>query len=360
MSETLSFPGLGLEFTLNRVAFSIGPLTVYWYGVIIALAFLAGITYVLLRVKHFGLDGDRVIDVILGGAIGSIIGARLYFVIFSWDQFRDNLWDIFNIRQGGIAIYGGIIGGFLAGLLMCRLRRVKALPMLDLAVGGLILGQAIGRWGNFVNIEAFGGNTSLPWGMTSPSIVNFLDANRTNLAGINMAVDPSMPVHPTFFYESVWCLLGFLFIAWYTRRRRFDGELLLIYSAWYGLGRAVIEGLRTDSLLIGTIRVSQLLAILCVIASVVIWGAVRSRINRSGDPEYLRLYVDTDEGQMILAGTFYQKKKKASDAPAQVAPEAQEPLETQEASEMQEVPEAQEEPETPGENGGEQKPNDNE
>ncbi len=310
MSETLAFPGLGLEFSLNRVAFTIGPVTIYWYGIIVALAFLAGISYALSRVKSFGLDGDRVIDVVIIGAIGGIVGARLYYVAFSWDQFKDDPVRIFMTWQGGIAIYGGIIGAFLAGLLMCKIRGVKFLPMLDLAVGGMILGQAIGRWGNFVNIEAFGGNTTLPWGMTSPVITNYLQSHLNELSAIHMQVDPSLPVHPTFLYESIWCLAGFIVIALYTSHRRFDGELLLLYTAWYGLGRSVIEGLRTDSLLLGTIRISQLLAILCVLGSAVTWAVIRSKIHRSADPNYLKLYVYTEEGQSILAGTFYPVKGK--------------------------------------------------
>lgn len=312
MSEVISFPGMGLEFTLNRVAFYIGNFAIYWYGIIIAAAFLAGITYILYRVRRFGLDSDRVVDVILGGALGAIIGARLYFVVFSWDMYKDNLLSVFNMRSGGIAIYGAIIGGFLAGYIMCRVRNVSFLPMADLAVGGLILGQGIGRWGNYVNVEAFGGNTGMPWGMTSPGIQSYLAANATALGELNMKIDPMMPVHPTFFYESVWCLLGFAAIFFYTSRRRFDGELLLIYSMWYGLGRAFIEGLRTDSLLIGTLRVSQVLAILCVLVSGLIWFSVHSKIKRSKDDDYLKLYVNTEEGQMILSGTFYKKKARKS------------------------------------------------
>lgn len=313
MSETLSFPGLGLEFEINRVAFTVGGISVYWYGILIAAAFLAGAVYTLKRVREFGLDGDRFIDVILGGVILGIIGARLYYVAFSWDTYRDNPVSILNIRLGGIAIYGGLIGAAVAVLLVCRFRRVKLLPALDLAAGGIILGQAIGRWGNFVNIEAFGSNTSLPWGMTSPTIEWYLQQHRSSLSAIGVTVDPSMPVHPTFFYESAWCLLGFLFLAWYTGRRRFDGELSLIYLGWYGLGRALIEGLRTDPLLIGSVRVSQLVAVLCVLASMLTLIIVRSRIRREGDPDYLKLYVHTDEGRAVLAGEFYPKKEKASE-----------------------------------------------
>lgn len=320
MPEILSFPGLGLQFEINRIAFSIGSRPIYWYGIIIALAFLAAASYALTRAKVFGLDNDRVMDVILGAVILGIVGARLYYVVFRWDTYMENPLSIFDLRAGGIAIYGGIIGGVIAAMIVCKWRQVKLLPMLDLAAGSLLLGQAIGRWGNFINIEVFGGNTSAPWGMTSPSISWYLKQNIGDLQRIGMSVDPSLPVHPTFFYESAWCLLGFIFMLWYTSRRRFDGELGLIYLGWYGLGRFFIEGLRTDSLLLGTMRVSQILALLCVIASVIALVSVRSKIKRANDPEYLKLYVETDEAAAILRGEFY-KKKDAAKAEEQSADE---------------------------------------
>lgn len=314
MEQTLSFPGLGLTLELDRVAFQIGGFAVYWYGIIIALAFVVGIVYVMSRVKSFGLDSDRVFDVLLIAVICGVIGARLYYVVFTWQDYKDNLLDIFNVRRGGLAIYGGIIFGVLGGWLGAKLRKVKFLPMLDLALGGIMLGQAVGRWGNFINIEAFGGNTTLPWGMTSPAIVSYLTANKESLGALGMNIDPTMPVHPTFLYESVWCLLGFLLIAFLTKRRRFDGELSLIYLGWYGLGRFFIEGLRTDSLLMGSVRVSQLVALLCFLFAVVALIAIFSRIRREADPDYLKLYVDTEEGQAVLAGTFYPDKKKDKDS----------------------------------------------
>lgn len=311
MSEALSFPGLGLEFAINRVAFSIGNMPIYWYGIIIAAAFLAAAAYALSRSRAFGLDSDRVIDVILCGVLFGIVGARLYYVAFQWDTYADNLMSVFDIRSGGIAVYGGIIGGVIAGMLACKWRKVKMMPMLDLAAGSLFLGQAIGRWGNFVNIEAFGSNTDVPWGMASPSISWYLQQNSADLAKLGVTVDPNMPVHPTFFYESMWCLLGFLFIAWFTSRRRFDGQIWLIYLGWYGLGRFFIEGLRTDSLMLGSMRVSQIVALLCVLASAFAFFTTLSKIRRANDPDYMMLYVNTDEGKSVLAGTFYKKKDQA-------------------------------------------------
>lgn len=309
MGELLTFPGLGLEFHLSREAFYVGSYPIMWYGVIMAAAFLVGICYVMWRVKQFGLDGDRVIDVLLLAVVGGIIGARAYYVIFSWDEYKDNLANIFKIWEGGIAIYGGLIGAVAVGLLVCKLRKVKMLPMLDLATGGLIIGQAIGRWGNFVNIEAFGANTTVPWGMAGPAVERYLTAHQAQLAQYGVTVDPTMPVHPTFFYESVWCLLGFLAIAWFTKRRCFDGELVLLYAVWYGAGRSVIEGLRTDSLMLGNIRVSQALSVVAVIVAIAIWVVVRGRTSRANDPEYLKLYVNTEEAELIRKGEFYAKAK---------------------------------------------------
>ena len=314
MEQTLtivSFPGLGLEFDVNRVAFSLGSIPVYWYGILIALGFVLAILYASKRAKEFGVDADRMLDVIIGGAIGGIIGARAYFVLLRWDYYGQNLDQIINTRSGGMAIYGGIIGGLLIGLLMCKIRKVKALPMVDLVAGGFFIGQAIGRWGNFVNVEAFGSNTSLPWGMASETISSYLAEHEAELEALGMNIDPNMPVHPTFLYESIWCLLGFLFIAWYTKRRKFDGELNLIYLMWYGAGRAVIEGLRTDSLMIPntSLRASQVLAIVMVIVATFIWLVKSSRVKRSGK----QLFVDSEEGQLIIKGEYYNKKKDASD-----------------------------------------------
>lgn len=322
MSEVLSFPALGLEFALNRVAFSVGGKPIYWYGIIIALAFLAAAAYVLTRARTFGLDNDRVMDVILGSVILGIIGARLYYVAFEWDTYAKNPISILNVREGGIAIYGGIIGGVIAAAIMCRWRKVKLLPMLDLAAGGLLLGQSIGRWGNFVNMEAFGSNTTVPWGMTSSSISWYLSQNMSHLSQIGVTVNPNMPVHPTFLYESLWCILGFLFIAWFTSRRRFDGQLILIYFGWYGLGRFFIEGLRTDSLMLGTMRISQIVALLCVIASICGLSLTLSKIRRSNDPEFMKLYVGTDEGKAVLAGEFYKKKDAAPKTEPEEKPES--------------------------------------
>lgn len=314
MKQQLSFPKLGIDLEIPRIAFSIGPIDIYWYGIIIAVGFALALIYAMSRVKKFGLDGDRVIDVVLGAVVGGIVGARLYYVLFTWDEYKNDLLSIFDTRKGGMAIYGGIIGAFLVGALMCKLRKVKFLPLCDLAAGGFFIGQAIGRWGNFVNVEAFGGNTSLPWGMTSDTISRYLLSHESELTKIGMTIDVNAPVHPTFLYESLWCVIGFFVLQAVLKHRRFDGEGLLFYVLWYGAGRFVIEGLRTDSLMIGALRVSQMFALLCCVASAVIWILVRSKIRRVGDPEYMKLYVDTEEGKSVVAGTYYPKLKEEAAA----------------------------------------------
>lgn len=303
MEEIVTFPRLGLEFTIHPVAFTIGNFSFKWYGIIIAVGLLLAVIYGLRRAPRFGLDPDRVIDVILAGTVGGIVGARLYYVAFTWDYYKDNLGEIFKIWNGGIAIYGGIIGAFLVGTLFCKLRKVKILPMYDLAAGGFLIGQAIGRWGNFINVEAFGGNTDGLLGMTSPKIESYLRANMAELSSIGMQIDPTQPVHPTFLYESLWCALGFIIVLFLTKHRRFDGSLFLFYIGWYSLGRYNIEGLRTDSLMWGNYRVSQMLALFVFVAAILAWLVVRIMIFRKNDPDFLKLYVLRKQEQAPAAET---------------------------------------------------------
>ena len=311
MEQTLRFPGLGLELTMNPIAFSIGPVEIHWYGIIIAVAFLAAMAYALTQCKTFGVNPDRALDVIMGSFVAGLIGARLYYVVMEWPMYADNPISALYIWEGGIGIYGGLIFGFLFGIVMCRWRKVRMLPMMDTAGPALLLAQAIGRWGNFVNIEAYGGNTTLPWGMTSDKITAELTARLEHLTQIGMTIDPTQPVHPTFLYESLWNLLGFVLIVFLLiPRRRFDGQVFLAYCGWYGFGRFFIEGLRTDSLMIGNIRTSQLVALVCVVAAGVAMAVVLKKIKDHGDdPDYLPLYVTTLEGQMAVSGELYSRRK---------------------------------------------------
>ncbi len=246
--ETISFPGLGIgEMNPPRtLPFTLFGAEIYLYGVIIAFGFLLAILYGRLRCKDFGYDFDHVIDAILFAVPLAIICARIYYVVFQWSEYKDNLVSVFDIRSGGIAIYGGVIGAVIGLLLFSKFKKQPLPPYLDLAGLGLLIGQLVGRWGNFVNREAYGADTSadffLRMGLTGNGITRY--------------------VHPTFLYESVWNFIGFLLIHFLSKKRKFDGQVFLMYVAWYGLGRVWIEGLRTDSLYIpGTgIRVSQLLA----------------------------------------------------------------------------------------------------
>lgn len=292
LGTSLSFPGLGLELSLNREAVFIGPLTIYWYGIIVVTGIALGIWYAVWRAGQFGIDRDRITDVILYSVLAAIVGARLYYVAFSWDYYSAHPEEIIAVWKGGIAFYGGVIGALLCAAFLCRRWKLPLVHGTDAALGGLLLGQSIGRWGNFVNIEAFGGYFEGPWRMVSPAVDRYLHLHPDLLPGFSPEQVLSMsdiPVHPTFFYESAWTMLGFLFLVWYTKRRRFTGELTLFYFFWNGLGRAFIEGLRTDSLTFGSVRVSQLLAALMAAASVLLWLLARKRLKDGTAPVWMAL-----------------------------------------------------------------------
>ena len=228
-------------------------------------------------------------------------------MIFDWETFRGDLSKIFDIRQGGLAIYGGILAGMAGGIIMAKIRKVRVRPAMDLAAAGFLIGQGIGRWGNFVNVEAFGSNTNSILGMTGPKVVGYLTQVKNSGAAWAQNIDPHMPVHPTFLYESVWCLTGFLIIAlWLMRRRKYDGQVFLFYTAWYGLGRFFIEGLRTDSLMWGPVRVSQALALVAFVTATALLIWLGQKKKKLGE-DFLPLYINTPEGQAVAAGTFYQK-----------------------------------------------------
>lgn len=246
MEHVVSFPALGLDMTVNRIAATVFGKNIYWYGIIICVGFLLGALYLNARAKKFGFTSDHLMDCLLLCVPAGIVCARIYYVAFEWDYYRENLGEIIAVWNGGIAIYGAVIGVLLALWGYSRVKKLSFAGLCDMAVLGLLIGQCIGRWGNFVNAEAHGGETGLPWGMS---------------------IDGGAPVHPTFLYESLWNLVGFIALHFYSKKRKFAGEIALLYVAWYGLGRAWIEGLRTDSLYLGSVRVSQILAIVsCVVA----------------------------------------------------------------------------------------------
>lgn len=270
MTYNVTFPHLGLEFNINPVAFSIGNFHVYWYGIIIAAGFLLALIYASFSCKKMNIDINRLFDVVIVGLIAGVIFARLFYVVFyPGDKYWKNPLEIFQIHDGGLAIYGGIIGAVVFGSLMAKLRKLKVTAVLDIAALGFLIGQCVGRWGNFINQEAFGSATELPWGMHSENTAAVVDGN----------------VHPCFLYESLLCLLGFVLLHFFTRRfRRYDGQTFLLYIVWYGACRFFIEGLRTDSLIIpGTgLRVSQVIAAACVVAGIILLVLFRHRTSLTG------------------------------------------------------------------------------
>lgn len=299
----VEFSGLGLEFALNRVAFSIGDFQVYWYGILIATGLLLAMAFAFRYAPDFGINADRLVDVVAIGTVMAIICARIAYVAMAPFEY-ESVWEMLDIRQGGIAIYGGIIGAFVFGGLAARWRKIPLRPLFDVVGMGFFIGQGIGRWGNFMNQEAFGCNTTLPWGMYSEGTYRYLSNMQQTLAAQGVTVDPTQPVHPTFLYESLWCLFGFLVLFLYMRHRRFHGQLFLMYLLWYGLGRYWIEGLRTDSLLIGNtnLRFSQVVALITVAASLVllVYGLRKSR----GHTPMVTLAVDDLKKQQEAGDRF--------------------------------------------------------
>lgn len=271
MTNLVQFPRLGLELEIDRVAFSLGGLNIYWYGIIIAAGLLLALAFAFHYAADFGVDADRLVDVVLVGTVCAIICARIYYVAFAPFKY-DSIWDMINLRDGGIAIYGAVIGAAVFGGLACKWRKVPVLPTFDLVAMGFLIGQGMGRWGNFFNQEAFGCNTNSLFGMYSQGTHDYLARWQNELAAQGVTVDPSMPVHPTFLYESIWCFVGFFALWAFMKKRRYNGQIALLYAVWYGAGRFWIEGLRTDSLLIPGVglRVSQVVALVGVVAGLVL------------------------------------------------------------------------------------------
>lgn len=270
MEYLVEFPKLNLEFNINPVALTIGNFSIQWYGVIIGLGMLLAMIYSFASAKKMNIDEDKLIDCIILGLIGGVVGARLYYIIFHPGEylneatFKDNFLKLINIHSGGLGIYGGLIGALLVGGITAKARKMNVASLFDQVALGFLIGQGIGRWGNFTNQEAFGSPTELPWGMAS-----------VNTGGV--------PVHPCFLYESIFCLLGFLLLHIFTRKfRRYDGQTFLLYIVWYGTVRFFIEPLRTDSLMIGSLKVSVLVSALCVLFGVIALIVFRKRTSLTG------------------------------------------------------------------------------
>ena len=277
---------------VDRVMFTIPGTNfkIYWYGFLIAVGIILAMIYGFRKMKSAGIDPDRATDAVIGGFFGAIIGARLYYVVFS---DTTPITKFFDFRDGGLAVYGGILGAILVGGFIAKKKKLRLLAILDVAAPCFLIGQAIGRWGNFFNQECFGTNTDMPWGMISKTTADYVSKNITD-----GSVDPFKPIHPCFLYESLWCIVGFILLHLLFKHRKFDGELIIGYAGWYGLGRFFIEGLRTDSLYIGSVRASQLLAGLCFLASVAVIIVMRVRIHKYKDYVFFK---DTElSREMIL------------------------------------------------------------
>ena len=301
MTNLVQFPGLGLSFQLNRVAFTIGGVSIYWYGVCIAVGLCLALVFAFRHSLEFGVDPDSMVDVILIGVVLGIISARAYYVAMAPFKY-ESIWEMIAIRDGGLAIYGGVIGGFLFGGLACKWRGVPVLPMFDLTAMGFLLGQGCGRWGNFFNQEAFGCNTTLPWGMYSEATRAYLMSSTVTVPK-GVFIDPNLPVHPTFLYESIWCFVGFFLLFRYIKKRKFNGDITLRYLIWYGAGRFWIEGLRTDALMVtSTLRTSQLVALVSVATAVVLLVAGLQRFK--GAQLMVPLQVSNLK-KLDAAGTYF-------------------------------------------------------
>ena len=253
--QGISFPGLGLELNPDRVL-QIGSFSIHYYGLIIAIGLALAVVYGLRRKKVFGLTEDDILDGALLIVPFAIICARAYYCAFSWDSFKDDPISVLYIWNGGLAIYGGVIGAAIGILVYCKVKKLSIGATLDLVALGFLIGQAIGRWGNFMNREAFGAPVSQDYFLA--------------MGLFNRYLGEYQYFHPTFLYESLWNAVGFVALHFLSKKRQYDGQIALGYVAWYGLGRTIVEGLRTDSLWWGPFRVSQLLAAVSCIAAVVV------------------------------------------------------------------------------------------
>ena len=269
LASPITFPNLGITVNPNPVAFTLFGKDIYWYGIIIAMGFLLAVCYMMYRAKSFGLTQDDVLDMVLWAVPIGVVCARLYYCIFYWELYVNDPISIVYIWEGGLAIYGGIIGGAITLLVVAKVKKIPPLVMLDVASMGVIIGQLVGRWGNFMNREAHGAVTDSFFKM-----------------GLQDASGAVTYYQPTFLYESVWNLIGFIGLHLFVKKRKFDGEVFLLYVAWYGLGRAWIEGLRTDSLYLFStgIRVSQLVAAVSFVtaAGILAYVLIRKKPTAQG------------------------------------------------------------------------------
>lgn len=308
--SVISFPALGIELNPPR-GFSIGPLYIHFYGVIIACGLILAVVYACRRSREAGLTEDSLLDGVLWITPFSIVCARAYYCVFSWPMYRNNPISVLYIWEGGLAIYGAVLGAAVGVIVFCKIKKCSLPALLDLVSLGFLIGQFIGRWGNFFNREAFGAATDAV----------------TRMGLFNTVTGVTEYYHPTFLYESVWNLAGFLLLHFLSRKKQYDGQIALGYCAWYGLGRAFIEGLRMDSLYWGPFRVSQLLAAgSCAVAVAVL---------------LVQAFRPHDAARLAVNRTAVKAAEAAEDiTEAEKAPEAEETAETTEMEEAAQNEEA--------------------
>ena len=302
----ISFPGLGIDFDPIR-AFEIGQFSIHIYGILIGLGLMLAVIYGWKRSKEFGIKADDITDGVLWIVPFAVLCARLYYCIFRWQEggYAEDPISVFYIWEGGLAIYGGVIGAVIGVSVYCWFKKIKLPALLDLVALGFLIGQCLGRWGNFFNREAFGAETD-----------SFL-----RMGLLNSLTGKVTYHHPTFLYESVWNLVGFIGLHFLSKKRKYDGQIALGYAFWYGLGRAMIEGLRTDSLYLGPFRVSQLLAALSCLAAAMVLVLM---LFKSHDPQ--NLFVN----RVRLAEEAEEEDEEAEEDEAEETEETEEIEETEE------------------------------
>ena len=343
--SSVIFPNLGIEIANLTSSFNIFGIKIAWYGVIIACGMILAVVISMLLAKKTNQDIDDYIDIAICAIIGGLIGARAYYVIFSWDEYKDNLIQIFNIRAGGLAIYGGLIGGIITAFVVCRIKKISFLRVFDTAAPAIAFAQAIGRWGNFFNMEAYGGYTDnlfamqLNYDQASGVVTDELLEKIVEIDGVEY-----IQVHPTFLYECMWCLVVGILILIFRRFQKYSGEVLLWYIGGYALGRSWIEGLRTDQLLIGNsgIAISQLLSIALVAGALCLLIINRIRLaTKQWVPEFTLVLESGAPGTVEFTQAKTQARKERREAKKGKAKEAADNSEAAQAQE--EAVQAQEE-----------------
>ncbi len=333
--EEVSFPGLGIEgLQVDSVAFRIGSINIYWYGVILALALTTCVLLAVLHSKKHGFSSDLVIDIALVCFPSAIIGARLYYVFSEWEYYKGDILHIINLRDGGLGVIGGVLAAILAGYILAKIRKIPAHVLFDYCIVYIPLGQAIGRWGNFFNQEAFGTNTTLPWGMISDSVSRYLEM-------YGQGQNPNLPVHPTFLYESLATTAIFLVLLIVRNKSKYAFTTTSGYLVLHGVARFFIEGLRTDSLYIGDtgLRLSQVTSVMMAIVGIALliisrtrgWKRVTTPVN-----ELQKKSVRTQEDIAILTTTEAVAESEA-EAISEEATETEGALEEAADAETEEV-----------------------